>query len=682
MKKKVNIPLYIFLLLLYIGTTGLTSWAANSGAQLTLGGRSVPMQSLTGVFSSMTNIMVFLMVVFFDRLGYITALSLLLTQFPLMFVGIVIAGNVQSIPGVFTNLLTIVAIILIQQRNKRIKEYQSHEIDQLKGRQKLSQRLFEQTAAALVNSIDAKDEYSHGHSQRVALYAEKIARELKMSEDECYKVYYAGLLHDVGKIGIADNIINKNGKLTQDEYDIIKQHTVMGNQILQSISEYPFLSVGAHYHHERYDGTGYPQGLMGEEIPEIARIISVADSYDAMTSTRSYREAIPQQLVREEIVKGSGTQFDPKIARVMQHLIDNDMNYRLREKSTGKRSSKNELHCDAYRSDNLDGFVVMPCSLRMQFNYAAEGEGDQGPVFLLYDSMDGFLHETEKAARELNYFEFGEIHVDGTVSGEGIRALKTTKTVKEGSRESERNDGTYVVELVKRRDHMRVRIDDGAVITEHIIALPDSSRYVYVALTGEHCDITELNTDRSETPIAEDEIPRIAEEVCYIDGPEGDLPSIQIDGYRTASTRGVEVADGMRFSFHVRSLPTARLIWHCPYIVLYYSRNGEVNGEDYREYALVRLDGEFWEGGVKVENKLVISKNDSFAGWEYWKESFREGLECQVSFTRKGNSIIVNTENLGVFVSNHTEILDGTDEIYAALSGDQCVLTDIRIQKV
>ena len=106
-----------------------------------------------------------------------------------------------------------------------------------------------------------------------------------------------------------ESIITKNGKLTDDEYKIIKEHSTKGAQILQSISEYPRLSIGAHHHHERYDGKGYPDHLIGTDIPEIARIISVADAYDAMTSRRSYRDPIPQQQVREEIVKGTGTIF-------------------------------------------------------------------------------------------------------------------------------------------------------------------------------------------------------------------------------------------------------------------------------------------------------------------------------------------------------------------------------------
>ena len=245
----------------------------------------------------------------------------------LLYRNIVIERNNSSIPGVFANLVTFLAIALIQRRNNRIDKFKESEIKRLKEQQLFSQRLFEQTATALVSAIDAKDEYSRGHSQRVADYSERIARFLGKSEEDCRKIYYAALLHDVGKIGISDNIINKDGEPTEEEYKIIMQHPIIGEQILKRITEYPYLSIGARYHHERYDGKGYPEGLKGEDIPEIARIIAVADTYDAMTSSRSYRNALPQLVAREEIAKGAGTQFDPSFVRIMQHVIDLDLEY-------------------------------------------------------------------------------------------------------------------------------------------------------------------------------------------------------------------------------------------------------------------------------------------------------------------------------------------------------------------
>ena len=141
-----------------------------------------------------------------------------------------------------------------------------------------------------------------------------------------------GLLHDIGKIGIKDEIINKPGKLTDEEFAMIKSHPAIGYDILKNMTEVENIEYGARWHHERYDGTGYPDGIKGEEIPEYARMIAVADAYDAMASNRSYRGAMPQEVIREEIVKGKGRQFDPVFADIMVQLIDEDVNYDMRQK--------------------------------------------------------------------------------------------------------------------------------------------------------------------------------------------------------------------------------------------------------------------------------------------------------------------------------------------------------------
>ena len=140
------------------------------------------------------------------------------------------------------------------------------------------------------------------------------------------------MLHDIGKIGIPDDIINKTTKLSDDEYATIKTHPVIGSEILKNMSELPDIMVGARWHHERYDGKGYPDGLAGEEIPLVARIIGVADAYDAMSSTRSYRGVLPQEVIRSEMQKCAGSQFDPEIAEIMIKIIDEDTEYRFREK--------------------------------------------------------------------------------------------------------------------------------------------------------------------------------------------------------------------------------------------------------------------------------------------------------------------------------------------------------------
>ncbi len=190
-------------------------------------------------------------------------------------------------------------------------------------------KLSDQVIRALTGAIDAKDSYTKGHSGRVAKYSRQIAYRMGKSTKELAEVYNIALLHDVGKIGIPLSIINKPGKLTEEEYLLIKGHTTTGYEILRTISEMPELSIGARWHHERFDGSGYPDGKAGNDIPEVARIICVADCYDAMTSNRSYRKALPQDIVREEIERGKGKQFDPWIADIMLRMIDEDKEYKM-----------------------------------------------------------------------------------------------------------------------------------------------------------------------------------------------------------------------------------------------------------------------------------------------------------------------------------------------------------------
>ena len=194
------------------------------------------------------------------------------------------------------------------------------------------ERISMQIVQTLSGAIDAKDAYTNGHSTRVADYSKEIARRAGFPAAAQDEVYMMGLLHDVGKIGVADAIINKPARLTDEEYAIIKTHTTMGETILKNITEFPKLLIGARWHHERYDGKGYPDGLSGEDIPVEARIIAVADAYDAMSSRRSYRNDLPQNVVRSEVEKGMGTQFDPRFAGIMLNMIDEDVNYEMRER--------------------------------------------------------------------------------------------------------------------------------------------------------------------------------------------------------------------------------------------------------------------------------------------------------------------------------------------------------------
>ena len=192
-------------------------------------------------------------------------------------------------------------------------------------------KLLEQMTMAFAHAIDEKDSYTGGHSERVAAYSMLIADRMGMKHSMARKIYQMALLHDIGKIGIDDAILRKPSRLTDEEFEAIKKHTLKGSEILGEITEMPELTTGARWHHERYDGKGYPDGLKGDEIPIEARIICVADSYDAMTSDRSYRKNLSQEKVRSEIAANIGIQFDPLAAKCMLDIIDDDRDFSLQE---------------------------------------------------------------------------------------------------------------------------------------------------------------------------------------------------------------------------------------------------------------------------------------------------------------------------------------------------------------
>lgn len=219
----------------------------------------------------------------------------------------------------------------LESTTEELVALKEHLEDEVERKTRENESLELHVVQTLAEAIDAKDSYTNGHSSRVAAYSTEIAKRAGYSEKAQSEIYMMGLLHDVGKIGVPDAVINKPGKLTNEEFEQIKNHPVMGARILKQIREMPKLVTGARWHHERYDGRGYPDGLAGEDIPEEARIIAVADAYDAMTSNRSYRSGMPQEKVREQIVNGRGKQFDPRFADIMLRMMDEDTEYTMRE---------------------------------------------------------------------------------------------------------------------------------------------------------------------------------------------------------------------------------------------------------------------------------------------------------------------------------------------------------------
>lgn len=200
-----------------------------------------------------------------------------------------------------------VAAKLYDEITKQNNEY----MQMLNRKNEQIQEMTTQTITAIANALDAKDAYTEGHAERVSAYSAHIAEKLGMSEEEVRNIRFVALFHDIGKIGVPDSVLNKPGRLSTEEFDQMKQHTVVGGEIIKDLDMIPGVFVGARYHHERYDGTGYPEGLKGAEIPQIARIIAVADAYDAMTTNRIYRNRLTNEQALSELEKGMGTQFDP-----------------------------------------------------------------------------------------------------------------------------------------------------------------------------------------------------------------------------------------------------------------------------------------------------------------------------------------------------------------------------------
>jgi putative nucleotidyltransferase with HDIG domain len=184
------------------------------------------------------------------------------------------------------------------------------------------ERLLIDTIRAIAATIDAKDGYTHRHSERVAGLARRIAHEIGLTADEQHTAQMAALLHDVGKIAVPDSILNKPGRLTPEEFEAMKQHPLHGARILANIQSPSVTAVlpAVQYHHERWDGAGYPEGLRGEDIPLLARLLGVADFFDALTSARSYREAMSIDEAIDLVRQGSGTHFDPRIADALVRL--------------------------------------------------------------------------------------------------------------------------------------------------------------------------------------------------------------------------------------------------------------------------------------------------------------------------------------------------------------------------
>lgn len=217
-------------------------------------------------------------------------------------------------------------LLLIESGIKSIEQMNTIKTinEQLHNKNEELERAYLDTIGILRQTVEAKDPYTRGHSDRVSEYSVLIGKKLGLDEKTLHILKIGGLFHDIGKIGIPDSILLKESKLSDEEYSQIKNHPMIGVHMLGDAAIFTDILPIVKHHHERYDGRGYPSQLVGEDIPYVARIAAVADTFDAMTSKRSYRDSLPIDVVRAEIERCSGTQFDSNIAKVFLDIMDND----------------------------------------------------------------------------------------------------------------------------------------------------------------------------------------------------------------------------------------------------------------------------------------------------------------------------------------------------------------------
>ena len=582
--------------------------------------------------------------------------------------------------------IIIIYIFTLMDTNEKLAEAHELEMDTLRKEKLSMNRLFDETSKAFVSAIERKDIFLQGHSVRIAEVARKLAEMKGKSPEECYRVYYSALLHDIGLILLPDSLIGKTSGLSDGEYKLMKKIPVFSSDILSSITEYPYLSKSARHSYERYDGKGYPDGLSGEDIPEISRIIAVARAYDAMVSKRRFRDALPIQRVREELLKGSGTQFDSDYTELMVQLIDLE---NIESQEDGESEINKDILCGKYRSSIGTGITVTDSYTILRFkclNTLSNGV----PAVILFDSYDRRVHVNRKTIDSNHYVEYGEIWLDGHIVSTEARNLEIYETeenqkLKNAGETSGMSDakhgssGEYELIFGRYEDHLKIDVKGEGRSFQVVAALPNQSMMAYIGLTGENCHIYDIELEHTSRKTEMGDIPRIAEEISYIDRIEADLPNLQVDRTRSCATEGIEVRDGMELRFHSMSLPTAGLVWECPYIVLFYSDDKKVYGEGYQEYALIKLNGEIESSDEKADNRFVMQRTENFAGWDQWKQRNKEGLVYDVEFLKKGNRVTLLSENLGVDIQNTTYIKDYRKKVYAAITGDQVALTDIRV---
>lgn len=613
---------------------------------------------------------------YFSRSIYI---SLILYIFVPIIVGIIQIftyglGMVNMAMVMVSVSLYIFAYVDINDEVERAHEI---EIENFEKEHNRIKRIFEQIDTTFVAAIEKKDKYFAGHSFRVAELSRKIAMKAGKSDIECDQVYNTALLNSIGLLGIPDSVLEDTDNLEKNEYEIMKQITVYSQEILSNITEFPYLSKWTRSTCERYDGMGYPDGLKGEEIPEASRIVAVAAAFDSMSSKKRFRDSLAYTIVREEFIKQSGIIFDPHYADILIQIMDNENSF---GKDNEGNTIENELSCKEYREIVSTGIAVNEKVTKIQFNFSEQKEKETDfstSAIVLFYSYDRRTHANPKSIEAYKYTEYGELWFDGHFVSTSARNMEVNIR---DSKDDDTVNTNHEIIAGRVEDHISIQLISAGKIVEAIVALPDISMPVYIGITGENCFISNICVDKTGDRLSAGDIKRIVGRVNYIDRLESDIPNLQIDSDRLVYTEGILLSDELTLVFHTMTMPASVLVWHCPYILIFYSDDKKPQGAGYKEYALVKLNGEVTGDENYAQNRFSMKKEESFSGWDDWKEKNKQGLECSVNVRKNGNKIILTTENLGIKIVNTTILKDSSTKVYVAITGYHVALTDIRIK--
>jgi hypothetical protein len=367
----------------------------------------------------------------------------------------------------------------------------------------------------------------------------------------------------------------------------------------------------------------------------------------------------------------------------MVGIIDADPEYKLRDNLGGDDFDvhpETHIECEEYRKKVTKGILFEETVTNISFDWEKQNDSPTGysnPALVLFDSYDNRIHVDKKNIEAFGYTEYGELWFNGHYNVANARNMEVKIEELENAIESNH----YEITIFRFDDHLKLITKGQGKKIEAVVALPNSSKYAYVGLTGEYGNINNITIENTEQQVNESDIERIADVISYTNRMESDIPNVQINRNRSAYSEALVINDGMNVVFHTMSLPSANLVWHCPYAVLFSSDDGTVDGPNYREYALLKLNGENECETVYAENTMVKKVTDEFVDWDTWKEKNKIGLECRISFKKKNIHVEMAVEDAGILIRNTTKIKDKPEKVYFTLTGDQCAITDIRIYK-